>query len=169
MTSWLRTIVVAAIAGDVAITLYLIVERAVEAHIPLGTCLLQLMQWDASNAYGNRAFAGGWPAAGLGQLMDLVVSLAWASIFAWLWARFAFVRHATWAWGLAFGVAVMIVMLYIVVPLGHARAMHASLVNTVRVLVAHTVFFGLPVALVVASLAPHPRAPQLKSSGSSLR
>jgi hypothetical protein len=156
MMQQLRAIVLAAVVGDVAITLYLIVVAAVAGHASIGMSLLRLMQWDASNGYGDAAFAGGWAMAGVGQLMDLVVSLVWASIFTALYLRFPVVRRNTWAWGLAFGVVVMVVMLYVLVPIGHARPMHNNSVNVVRVLIAHTVFFGLPIALVVARLVTAP-------------
>ena len=150
MSRHVQTIVLAAVAGDVAITLYLIVQRALSDHLSLTACLLQLMQWDASNAYGSTAFAGGWPMAGVGQLMDLVVSLGWAALFTLLYVLVAALRRHTWAWGLGYGVFVMVVMLYVLVPAGHATRMQDTVSNVVRVLVAHTVFFGLPIALVVA-------------------
>jgi|SRR5579863_166353 len=142
-----RSIVLSALAGDVAITAYLVIERAIASHVPLAQCLLELMQWDASNAYGVRAFAGGWATAGIGQLMDLVVSLGWATLFVLCWARFAALHRATWAWGLAYGVLVMIVMLYLVVPLGHAQRMDSTPAHILNVLIAHSLFFGLPLAM----------------------
>lgn len=144
-----RFILIAAFAGLVSITLYLIVERSIAAHLPLSVCLLQLLQWDASNAYGDAAFTGGWTIALAGLLMDSVVSLVWASVFAWLYVSVAAVRHRTILFGLLFGAVVMGVMIFLIVPLGRAHAaLHApaQLFNT---LVAHTVFFGLPVALAI--------------------
>ena len=138
-----------AIAGDLAITIFLVVERALRAHLPLETCLLQLLQWDASNAYGASAFRGGWRAAAVGQGFDLVVSLCWAAAFTALYAAVPIVRRHTWPWGLGYGIVVMTVMLYGLVPLGHATRMHDDLANVLRTLVAHTVFFGVPVALAV--------------------
>ncbi len=143
-------IILAAITGNVVITLYLIVQRSIADHLSLATCLLQLSQWDASNGYGPAAFSGGWAMAGIGQLMDIVVSLCWATLFTFFWVRYPALRRNTWAWGLAYGVVVMIVMLYVLVPIGHATPMRSSISNVIRVLVAHTVFFGLPLALVVA-------------------
>jgi hypothetical protein len=145
-------IVLAAIAGDVAITAFLIIVPAVMSRSPVSHNLLLLMQWDASNAYGDAAFAGGWTMAAIGQIFDIVVSLGWAALFAALWLRFASLHQRTWAWGLVYGIVVMVVMLYGFVPLGHATRMHDTIANVVRVFVAHTVFFGLPLALVTKAM-----------------
>jgi hypothetical protein len=142
-------IIASAIAADVAITFFLIAVPMVTVHSPLSKNLLLLLQWDASNAYGAAAFSGGWAMAAMGQLFDIIVSIAWATFFLALWLRMPALRLHTWAWGLAYGAIVMVVMLYGLVPLGHAARMHDSASNIVRVLIAHTVFFGLPLSLVL--------------------
>jgi hypothetical protein len=142
-------IVAGAAVGLAAITIYLVVERAIAARLPLTLCLRELLQWDASNAYGLRAFDGGWPMALLGLAMDFVVSLAWAGAFTLLYTAVAAVpRNVAWV-GLAFGAVVMVVMLYAIVPLGHATRMEGTPAHVINVLVAHTLFFGLPLALTV--------------------
>lgn len=145
------TAIVAAIAGLIAITVYLVVERAVSEHLPIALCLRQLLQWDASNAYGIIAFAGGWKTALIGFGMDFVVSLVWALVFTALYLGAAGVRRNVVAAGLIFGAVVMVVMLYAVVPIGHAIRMPDTPAHVLNVLVAHTVFFGLPLALTVRS------------------
>jgi len=147
-----------AFAGLAAITAYLAIERAVADHLPAGFCLMQLLQWDASNAYGDAAFTGGWPVAGVGLAMDAVVSLIWGAIFTTLYLRAPAVRANLVVSGLVFGAIVMVVMLFAVVPLGHAIRMHDTAGHLVNVLVAHTVFFGLPLALAVRATAGRPAA-----------
>ena len=51
--------------------------------------------------------------------------------------------------GLLFGIVVMMVMNFVVVPLGHAQAASRDPHALLNALVAHSAFFGLPVALVV--------------------
>lgn len=153
----MKTTLLAAAAGLVAVTAYLVVERAIAAHLSLSVCLLQLLQWDASNAYGLRAFDGGWPVAIVGLLMDCAVSLAWAALFFWLYTRFAQIRRAPALCGLAFGVLVMVVMIFVVVPLGHAPQVGRAWPQLVNTLVAHALFFGLPVALAVDATRRHTR------------
>lgn len=152
----------AAVVGFAAITLYLVIERAVSARLPILLCLQQLLQWDASNAYGSAAFSGGWPTALIGLLMDFVVSLIWAALFTLLYETLTVVRRCLVPVGFCFGVVVMVVMLYGIVPLGHATQMHRTVSHVVNVLVAHTLFFGLPLALTVRAVLRPGTSRQLK-------
>jgi hypothetical protein len=142
----------AAIVGLVAITAYLVVERALADRLSIVLCLLQLLQWDASNAYGPPAFDGGWPTALVGLAMDLVVSLAWAALFTVLYLMLPTVRRYIAPAGLVFGAFVMVVMLYGIVPIGHATRMNSTPSHVVNVLVAHTLFFGLPLAIAIRAV-----------------
>jgi hypothetical protein len=143
----------AAIVGLIAITIYLVLERALADHLPVVLCLRELLQWDASNAYGVRAFDGGWSVAVIGLAMDFVVSFVWAVVFTILYVKLPFLRRDVVLSGLCFGVVVMVVMIYGIVPLGHAMQMQRTLWHVANVLIAHSVFFGLPVALTVSALA----------------
>jgi hypothetical protein len=150
---FIGAVIASAIAGLIAITIYLVVERAIAQHLSVTLCLQQLLQWDASNAYGGKAFAGGWPMAGIGLAMDFVVSLCWALVFTLLYAGSALARaHLTIA-GLLFGVVVMLVMIFGIVPLGHAVQLQRTPAHVINVLVAHAIFFGLPVAFTVRAVA----------------
>ncbi len=142
----------AAVVGLVAITVYLVVERAVAGGLSVVLCLQQLLQWDASNAYGARALRGGWRMALVGLAMDFVVSFAWAALFGVLYGAMPTVRRYTLPAGIVFGAVVMVVMLYAVVPIGHAARMQSTPSHVVNVLVAHTIFFGLPLAVTVHSV-----------------
>ena len=153
MTQYLRAIALASLAGLIAITLYLIVARFFMSHVPLGQGLEQLLQWDASNAYGDAAYAGGWNMAAVGMAMDVVVSTVWAALFVYAYANFAAVRRTPLIAGLVLGAVVMVVMIYAVVPLGHARQAPQSLVVILNTAVAHTFFFGLPMMWVVRTTA----------------
>ncbi len=138
-----------AIVGLIAITIYLVVERAVANGLPVMQCLLQLLQWDASNAYGSAAFSGGWATGLIGLAMDFLVSLAWAIVFTVLFNGVPAVRRNVVVSGLVFGAGVMAVMIFAIVPIGYAPQMHKTPSNLLNVLIAHAVFFGLPVALTV--------------------
>jgi hypothetical protein len=148
VSAYARAAVVAGLAGNVAISVYLAVTLPLFFH----TKPMLLFQWDASNVVGNSAYSGGIGSAALGFLFDCIVSICWAAIFAAVYETFAPVRRMPVLSGLLFGLVVMAVMLELVVPLGHAQhASHAvsALLNTA---IAHTAFFGLPVALVIAAL-----------------
>lgn len=142
-----------AIAGLIAITAYLVLERAIAERLPVVLCLQQLLQWDASNAYGRAAFAGGWPMALMGLAMDVVVAICWGVVFTTFYALSPSARRHVGISGLAFGAIVMMVMIFGIVPLGHAVQLQRTPGHIVNVLVAHTIFFGLPLALTVRATA----------------
>ena len=141
--------VAGAIVGLIAITTYLVVERALANGLPLIQCLLQLLQWDASNGYGRVAFSGGWTMGVIGLAMDFLVSLAWGIVFTVLYNGVPWVSRNVVVAGFVFGAGVMAVMIFAIVPIGYAPRMHKTPSNLLNVLIAHTVFFGLPVALTV--------------------
>lgn len=88
----------------------------------------------------------------IGLAMDVVVSLVWGAIYTALYVMFPFVRRNVVITGLVFGAVVMVTMLYAIVPIGHAVRMQSTVSHVINVLVAHTVFFGLPIALTVHAL-----------------
>ena len=144
----LRNGVLAGLAGSVTISLYLGITLPLFFRVPA----IALFQWDASNIVGPGAFDGGAATALLGFFFDCVVAacwgLAWACTLEWL----PVVRRPAFAWGLAFGVVVMLVMQNLIVPLGRAAPAHHAMAQALNVLVAHTLFFGVPVALCARAL-----------------
>jgi hypothetical protein len=145
---WIRAVVLGAIVGNLAISIYLSIALALFFGVPP----IALFQWDDSNIVGPSAFNGGWGAAGLGFFFDFIVSGVWAACFLVLYNNVAAVRRSTAAYGLLFGVIVMLVMGYVVVPLGHAEQPSNTLAGLIDRLIAHTVFFGLPLALTVRAV-----------------
>ncbi len=51
----------------------------------------------------------------------------------------------------------MVVMLYAIVPLGRAVPMQSTPSHVINVLVAHTLFFGLPLAVTVQAVTKRSR------------
>lgn len=140
----IRRTILAGIAGAVAIDLYLCVTLPLlHMGTPLG-----LSQWDASNLLGAAAFRGGLSTAAIGFSMHMCVSIAWAIAFALAAARLRWLREHPLQAGLLFGVLVMGVMSYVVVPLGQATHPSTALAALANTLIAHTLFFGVPVAWV---------------------
>jgi hypothetical protein len=155
VSMYARAAVVAGISGNIAISVYLAITLPLFFH----TKPELLFQWDASNIVGNSAYAGGIGSALLGFLFDCIVSICWAAIFAAVYETFAPVRRMPVLSGLLFGLIVMAVMLELVVPLGHARQASQAAPALINTAIAHTVFFGLPVALVIAALLRRPARP----------
>jgi|HubBroStandDraft_5_1064220.scaffolds.fasta_scaffold199978_2 hypothetical protein len=155
VSMYARAAVVAGISGNIAISVYLAITLPLFFH----TKPELLFQWDASNIVGNSAYAGGIGSALLGFLFDCIVSICWAAIFAAVYETFAPVRRMPVLSGLLFGLIVMAVMLELVVPLGHARQASQAAPALINTAIAHTVFFGLPVALVIAARLRRPARP----------
>jgi hypothetical protein len=148
-TVWMhiRSAIYAGLAGALLIDLYLCITLPL---LHMGTPLT-LSQWDASNVLGNDAYRGGVSTAAIGFGLHLCVSIAWAIAFAFAASRIAWLRTHALAGGSAFGIVVMLVMAFLVVPLGHANHPLPPLAGFLNNLVGHTVFFGIPVAWIVTS------------------
>lgn len=142
------TIVLAGTLGCVLIDAYLVVTHAWLFH---DATALVVSQWDASNALGPAAFRGGLSTALLGFAMHYCVSLIWAAIFVISALRLRALSDYPILSGTAFGIVVLLVMKYAVVPLGHASQTIASPAQLVNQILAHVVAFGIPVALVAAA------------------
>ncbi|HEX4013776.1 MAG TPA: hypothetical protein VHX17_07815 [Candidatus Cybelea sp.] len=141
--------VVAGLCGAVLIDLYLIVsEPWVARHV---TALL-VMQWDASNLLGAAAYRGGWVTAAFGTLLHFCVSIVWGILFVFIVERVARLReHALFA-GVLLGIVAMAVM-RLVIHFGHAVVRpFPSAGMFLYNLIAHVVFFGIPVALVATNM-----------------
>jgi hypothetical protein len=144
MSSYVRAAVIAGLIGNIAISIYL----SIALPVFFATPPLLLFQWDDSNIVGVSAFSGGLWAAALGFFFDCIVSIVWGAVFVALYRMTPLVRRNIVPAGLVFGALVMLVMFRIVVPLGHAHQ-SSDIRSLADAFVAHTAFFGLPVALAV--------------------
>jgi hypothetical protein len=141
----LRTIAPAALAGWLAIDVYMSVAVSLRGRTPLA-----LFQWDASNLLGSAAYAGGLGSAAFGLAADFVVSFLWAAVCVAVMQRVPAAREYPVVFGTIFGAVVMLVMLWVVVPLGHAAPASMSVSSIAITSIGHTAFFGVPVAWVAA-------------------
>jgi len=139
--------VAAGLAGAALIDVYLVV---VESFVLRNATPQLVMQWDASNALGRAAYRGGWETAILGTLMHLCVSIAWAAAFVSIATRVDWLTKRPILSGALLGVVAMAVM-RAVIHLGHAVIHPFTPLTFVVILIAHTFFFGIPVALVAAA------------------
>ena len=140
-----RAAVLAGIVGNIAISIYLSIALPLFFHADP----IRLFQWDDSNIVGASAYQGGLSSAALGLFFDFIVAIGWGACFVIAYHLIPFVRRWVVASGLIFGVIVMLTMFYIVVPIGRAQHPSTAIPPLLNSLIAHTLFFGLPVALVV--------------------
>src|SRR5471032_2913592 len=137
-STYVKAAILSALVGWLAIDVYM--SGVYQVH---GISPLRLFQWDASNLLGKDAYAGGFGSAGIGLALDLLVSLVWGAACVFILTRSSAARtHPVW-----FGALVMIIMLWVLVPLGRATHGGMTILSFFTVLVGHTLFFGIPLAL----------------------
>jgi len=149
-TDWasiIKQALLAGIAGAVTIDVYLYLAAVLPAH----ASMLALWQWIASGAIGPVAFTN--PAfAWLGLLVHVVVSIGWAGGYAYLASTQTYLNARWLISGVFYGFMVYIFMMLI--QLGaHIFVFPANADVVLNAVIAHCVFFGLPVAFVVAKTA----------------
>ncbi|MGH7729368.1 MAG: hypothetical protein ACREM2_11355 [Vulcanimicrobiaceae bacterium] len=134
----------AGLAGAILIDAYRLVTRVVIAQEtgPSG-----FYQHVASGLIGADAYRSA-DAVWLGVAAHLAISVAWAIGFAQVASRMPQVRARPVLSGAIFGIVVMIVMLLVELLAGIYVPLSAN--EALNELIAHTLFFGIPIALIVA-------------------
>jgi hypothetical protein len=135
---------IAGAAGGLLIDAYLLI---VLAGIARTTSVTGFYQYVASSAIGKDAYADPGT-AWLGVALHVLASLAWGVGYAFVAARTEQVRARPLTSGIVFGVVVMLAMQLVEVAANvYVLPDTFALVNA---FVAHTLFFGIPVAYVVS-------------------
>jgi hypothetical protein len=135
---------VAGAAGAVLVDAYLLIALVGIGHV---TTVTGFYQFVASSVLGKAAYAE--PAdAWLGVALHILVSLAWGVGYALVAASTPQVRSRPVTSGIVYGIVVMIAMQLVEVAANvYTLPTTFSLVNS---FVAHTLFFGIPVAYIVS-------------------
>ncbi|MGZ3522553.1 MAG: hypothetical protein ACXVAG_16455 [Vulcanimicrobiaceae bacterium] len=143
--NWTRALTqgaIAGIAGGILIDLFIYVTSVLPQH----GSMIAVWQFIASTAVGKEAFASA-SYAWLGVLIHFIVSIAWATGYAYLAQTRAALNVRPAISGIAFGVVVYVVMQIVLVGDNNFRM--PSPLGLVLGLIGHCVFFGLPVAYAV--------------------
>jgi len=141
--------VFAGIVGAVTLTVYVVASNAAQSHAEVLHVAEQLFAFTASAAVGPRAFAGGAYVT-LGVLVHVLVSIGWGLGYAYAAQREAQLVRRPVLSGLGFGLVVYFAMQLVLVVANLFEKPTPGSVGSG--LLGHCVFFGLPVALVVARL-----------------
>jgi uncharacterized membrane protein YagU involved in acid resistance len=106
----------------------------------------------ASGLQGMSAFSGGRQTAVLGLGLHYVISLGAAAVFYLFCLRWKALFQKPWIFGPAFGVAVYLVMHYLVLPLSAVPPRRSPMgwPEFLNLIFAHVAFVGLPIALVAS-------------------
>lgn len=135
--------VTAGVAGAIFLDAYLIVVLVFVLH---STSIAGLYDYVASGAIGAAAYTGP-NATYLGAALHFVISLMWATGYAYVAARTPQVLQRPLLSGIAFGFVVMVTMQLVEVAAGIYRV--PTTLSLGNDFIAHTVFFGIPVASIV--------------------
>jgi ACR3 family arsenite efflux pump ArsB len=114
-----------------------------------GTGSIRMLQGIASGLLGRRSLEGGLPTAGMGLAIHFFIALVVVLVFYVASCKINFLTEQPVLAGLLYGIAVYLVMYWIVVPLAIPIARH-SISRDVTAIIIHMVLIGLPTALVVS-------------------
>jgi len=135
-------VLAAAVAGTLDLA------YACAAYGVVGVSAQAIFQSIASGVLGRPAFALGWTSALLGVLLHYAILAGAALTYALLAPHTGTLARRAWISGPLFGLAVFVVMNYVVVPLSAAPLKPPSGAFLVGGLLVHAFFVGLPIALL---------------------
>lgn len=139
--------VAAGVAGGLIVGLYLALTTVIPAH----GSFVAAGQWVASAAIGKVALTS--PAfAWLGLAIHFIVSIGWAGGYAYL-AQRQQALNARWLLsGIVYGVVVYGFMQLLLIG-AQAEVFPPPAFDAIDALIAHALFFGVPVAFIVARMS----------------
>jgi hypothetical protein len=110
---------------------------------------VRILQSVASGLLGRDAYAGGAGTAALGAALHFVIALTACAVYYAASRRLGLLLRRPVVWGLAYGVAVYLIMNFVVVPLSAASSGRPTTATAVTGLLVHSFFVGLPISLAV--------------------
>jgi hypothetical protein len=113
-----------------------------------GVSPFRLLQAIASGLLGVAAFHGGWTTAALGAACHFFIAFSVATVFYTANRKLPFLTRRPILSGFAFGIAVYLVMYWIVMPLSRLQPMPLSLSRTAIAILTHMFCVGLPISLI---------------------
>lgn len=144
--SLLRSIV---LGGMIIAVLHMIIQQWLVFSILQKNTFISVLQYLASGALGNAAFAGGITTALLGVLFHFIVSFVTAGVFLLSANRIPLLRRYAIVASLLYGAGVYIVMNWIVLPLSAAPPLPAPAVPMlIELFVEHALVIGLPLGIL---------------------
>lgn len=121
----------------------------------VGVPALRLLQGISSGLFGEAAYAGGLSAAICGGVLHFAISLAMAAAYVLASLRFPILLRQPILCGALYGVALFVLMHYVVVPLSAAVPVQPDAVRTVSTwalnkagIFVHAFLVGAPIAAI---------------------
>ncbi len=117
--------------------------------VPQGVPASVILKGIASGWLGIQAFRGGFACAALGLGIHFLIAIIAAAIFYAASRKLRWLVHRPYLSGVLYGLAVYLVMYWIVLPLSRYQRGAFSVVRAVVAILTHIACVGLPIALVV--------------------
>ena len=145
------------LGGLIIGTVHLIIQEWLVFSLLDKNPFITVLQYLASGALGNAAFAGGLATALLGVLFHYLVSFVVAAVFILSADRIPLLRRYAILGALVYGFGVFIVMNLVVLPLSAAPPLPAPTTpQLVELILEHILVIGLPLGIIVRRNAnPH--------------
>ncbi|MFZ0819972.1 MAG: hypothetical protein WAM91_07870 [Candidatus Acidiferrales bacterium] len=104
----------------------------------------------AAGLLGPRSFSMGFKTAALGLSIHFLIAFSAATVFYFASCKLTFLVRQPIPWGIAYGVAVYIVMYWVVVPHSAAHRNPLTLSAHIIAILTHMVCVGLPISLIIS-------------------
>jgi hypothetical protein len=130
------------------------ISAAFLTWIPQGVYPARLLQGIASGALGRDSFDGGLATAALGLSIHFLIAFIAATVFYGASRKLTFLTERPLVFGPPYGVAVYLVMYWIVMPLSRLNRRPVTLSYSLLAIVTHIVCVGTPIALMVSRFGP---------------
>jgi hypothetical protein len=110
---------------------------------------VRLLQGITTGLLGQASYNGGWQTAALGAAIHFFVAFCAATVFYLASRKMTFLTRRPIVSGILYGVAVYVVMYWVVVPLSLIHRRPFSWKATVVAIITHMVCVGTPISLMV--------------------
>jgi len=138
------------IGGLITGALHLVIQSWFVFSILEKSPFISVLQYVASGAMGNAAFAGGPATALLGLVLDFLMTTVMAGVFILSADRIPLLRRYVIPASLLYGFGVFIVMNFFVLPLSAAPPLPAPpMWLFIEIILEHILLVGLPLGLLV--------------------
>jgi hypothetical protein len=138
-----------ALGGIMVGMLHLIIQDGLVFSLLGQRSFILVIQYVASGAMGNAAFAGGLATALLGLLIHFLISFVVAGVFILSTDQIPLLRRNIIFGSLLYGFGVFVVLYYVVLPLSAAPPVPLQTMDILELIIEHTLVLGLPLGLLV--------------------
>ena len=118
-----------------------------------GTSPAIVWQYVASGLLGKNSYSYGLKSVAIGLLIHFFIAFSVTIIYYAASRQFPILVHRAILFGTFYGVAVYLIMAYVVTPLSAAAKIPFSISSTVICLLVHIFCVGLPIALITRQFA----------------